>query len=515
MLLFLFKKKSIIMKKYFYTNISLILQFLFFPLLITAQSEKVKTSSESETCIDCHMYIHPGIISSWEASLHSKTTPAIGMNKKKLEKRISADSLPENLNNVVVGCYECHSLNTNQHADSFEHNGYNINVIVSSADCATCHPVEQEQYANNLMAHAYGNLMNNTVYKDLRESINGNYHYQKNEITVTAANAKTEEESCLYCHGTKTEVTGIETRETDFGELEFPIIEGWPNQGVGRINPDGSKGSCTSCHPRHSFSIETARKPHTCAECHKGPDVPAYKVYEVSKHGNIYSSKKDEYNFNNVPWVLGEDFEVPTCAACHTSLIVDAEGSKIADRTHQFNDRLSWRLFGVPYAHPHPISPETDKIVNQAGLQLPAELTGEYVSEFLISEEEQEKRNAEMQNICNNCHATSWTNAHFARLKNTIETTNQSTLAATQILLKAWELELAKGLDQNSSIFDEKIERNWTSTWLFYANSVRFTSAMGGGGDYGVFANGRYQLSEKIIEMQEWIELHKKIYKKK
>ncbi len=102
-----------------------------------------------------------------------------------------------------------------------------------------------------------------------------------------------------------------------------------------------------------------ARKPYTCSECHKGPDVPAYKVYEVSKHGNIFHSLGKDYNFDNVPWVVGKDFTAPTCATCHASLLVTPDQKVIAERTHQFNDRLAWRLFGVPYAHPHPVHADT------------------------------------------------------------------------------------------------------------------------------------------------------------
>lgn len=488
---------------------------LYFTTITVAQEKKIALSEETETCIGCHEYIHPGLISSWENSLHAKTTPALGLQKKKLERRISNETIDERLKNVAVGCYECHALHTENHADAFDHNGYTIHVVVSSNDCATCHSVEKQEYDKNLMAHAHGNLMNNPVYTDLRNTINSEYHFSDGNLSKTKANDNTEAESCLYCHGTKLEVKGLETRETDFGEMEFPVIAGWPNQGVGRINPDGSKGACTSCHPRHDFSIETARKPHTCSECHKGPDVPAYKVYEVSKHGNIYNSKKATFNFNHVPWVVGEDFTAPTCATCHASLLVDAEGTQIVNRTHQYNDRLVWRLFGVPYAHPHPIEADVSKIKNKQGLPLPTELNGEPAQEYLISKEEQNKRNEKLKNVCNSCHSASWTNTHFERLENTIAKTNETTVAATNILAKAWELELAEGLPQNASLFDEKIERDWTSVWLFYANSTRFTSAMGGGGDYGVFANGRYQLSEKIITMHEWLELHKKIYKKK
>ncbi|MBI5015357.1 MAG: hypothetical protein HZB55_07675 [Deltaproteobacteria bacterium] len=63
------------------------------------------------------------------------------------------------------------------------------------------------------------------------------------------------------------------------------------------MNPDGSKGARTACQARHQFSIEVARKPKTCSQCHKGPDVPAYAVYLVSKHGNVYESLEAKWDF--------------------------------------------------------------------------------------------------------------------------------------------------------------------------------------------------------------------------
>jgi hypothetical protein len=38
---------------------------------------------------------------------------------------------------------------------------------------------------------------------------------------------------------------------------------------------------------------------------------------------------------------------------------------------------------------------------------------------------------------------------------------------------------------------------------------------MSGGGDYGVFANGRYQLTNKIFYLKEWHEQQMKINMKK
>lgn len=500
------------MEKNIINFIVCILVFLFFINVVNANSgnDEMRVSPETEECLMCHMSLHPGIVTSWESSLHSKISPLQASLKDDLKKRVS--SLPEDsvLASHVVGCYECHSINTKKHSDSFEHNGYTINVVVSPDDCATCHQEEREQYSKNIMAHAYANLMENEVYQSFKSTITGSIKFDEGSFHFTDTNNLTDADACLHCHGTVLNVKGKEIRETDLGEMEFPVIEGWPNQGVGRINPDGSKGSCTSCHPRHDFSIETARKPHTCAQCHKGPDAPAYKVYKTSKHGNIYDSKKEKFNFSNVPWVLGTDFTAPTCAACHASLIVNTEGEVIAERTHQFNDRLSMRLFGVPYAQAHPISPQTHKIKNSSGLQLASDLDGTPASSYLINKEEQFLRDNKMKKVCNSCHSSSWTNNHFARLSSVIESSNEYTKVSTDLLIEIWN----SGYADNSNLFDENIERYWTEIWLIYANSIRLSAAMSGGGDYGVFADGRYQLTNKLIYMQEWLSNKQSLNKK-
>ncbi|MDO9585854.1 MAG: multiheme c-type cytochrome, partial [Syntrophales bacterium] len=205
-----------------------------------------------------------------------------------------------------------------------------------------------------------------------------------------------------------------------------------------------------------------------------------------------------------VPWTVGKDFTAPTCATCHASLIVNEEGDVIAKRSHQMNDRSAWRLFGLIYAHPHPLSPDTTIIKNKAGLPLPTELTGEPAAGYLIDKKEQEKRRASMQTICLQCHATSWVEGHFARLEKSILTTNQMTRTATDVILTAWKKGLAKGLDKKDSIFNEAIERMWVEQWLFYANSTRFASAMSGA-DYGAFADGRWHMAKNIQQMADWL----------
>jgi hypothetical protein len=383
--------------------------------------------------------------------------------------------------------------------------------VVSPDDCAVCHAVEASQYSRNIMSRAHGNLKGNALYQDLERNILGMPERAGAGLSFRDPDADAEAQGCLYCHGTKLAVTGTATRETDLGEMTFPIIEGWPNQGVGRVNLDGSLGSCSACHTRHAFSIETARKPYTCKECHVGPDVPVYKVYSSSKHGNIFHSVGDEWDFEPVPWTVGQDFTAPTCAVCHVSLVVKPDGDVVAERSHQMNDRIAWRIFGLVYSHAHPMNPNTTIIRNKDGLPLPTALDGTPAAEFLIDESERAQRRDKMKAVCLSCHGTSWVGEHFERYETTHETTNAATRIATGMLLDAWSRGHARGPSAGESPFDESVEQMWMDVWLFYANSIRFTSAMGGGGDYAVFADGHYAVAKRIKELREWLELREKL----
>ncbi|MFO7713654.1 multiheme c-type cytochrome [Desulfosarcina sp.] len=470
----------------------------------TAFGDAAPVSSATQECLDCHAIYHPGIVADWQKSRHAMTSPKTAMTVQGLQRRMSGSQVPDPLLENSVGCAECHTLRGGDHADTFAHNGYDIHVVVSPDDCATCHPVERAQYAQNIMALAEKNLSENTLYADLQRSILGTASVKPDQVHFVPANDLTRAEACYFCHGTRLRVTGTETRDTDAGELEFPVIAGWPNQGVGRVNLDGSRGACSACHTRHRFSIEMARKPYTCKACHVGPDVPAFKVYSASKHGNIFSSMQSGWDFNTVPWVIGEDIQAPTCATCHISLTVNTDGEVINPRTHQMSDRLGWRIFGLIYAHPQPKSPDTTPIRNKAGLPLPTDLDGSLAVDYLISADEAAARRTTMQRTCLACHDASWVNGHFERLDNTIVTSNQAVLTATGLITSVWEKGYAQGLAGGGSIFDEYIERCWSDVWLLYANNIRFASAMAGGGDYGVFEDGRYHLTKSILEMHAW-----------
>jgi len=471
--------------------------------LCCGSAEETVVSEATKECISCHESIHPGIVADWRRSRHSRTTPAQAIQKPKLQKRVSAGKAPDNLSGVVVGCAECHTLNADSHKDTFEHNEKKVHVVVSPKDCSTCHPDETDQFGKNLMSWARVNLLANELYQSLIKSINGLQSVAGINTMLSPPDDLTNADSCLQCHGTAIQVKGKETRDTDQGEMEFPLLSGWPNQGVGRLNPDGSQGCCTACHTRHQFGIEMARKPYTCSQCHKGPDVPAFRAYEVSKHGNIASSLGREWKFNEVPWKVGKDFSAPTCAACHMSLLVNGDGETVAERTHQVNDRLPWRILGLIYAHPHTKSPNTSKVRNRDGQPLPTTFSGEPAAEYLIGPQDMTSRRETLQKVCLSCHSREWVQGHWARLENTIKTTNEMTRTATDIMLKAWKEKVA---DDKESLFDEAIEKKWVEQWLFYANSTRFASAMMGT-DYGVFAEGRWYMSKNIQEMLDRFKL--------
>ncbi len=473
-------------------------------------------SDATAECLACHESAHTGIVQDWHNSRHSEVTPEQAMAVEGLSRKVSSPDVPETVKKVVVGCAECHTLRPDRHADTFDHNGYQVHVVVSPEDCAVCHSTEAKQFAQNLMSYAHTNLADNALYRQLETSVIGATKERNKRVIYTPADPLTAADACYYCHGTRLEVTGREVRDTETaGELEFPVISGWPNQGVGRINLDGSRGSCTACHTRHQFSIQMARKPHTCKECHVGPDVPAFPVYAASKHGNIQAAMDSRWDFQAVPWTVGEDFSAPTCGTCHISLLVNKDGDVVAERSHQMNNRLPWRIYGLIYAHPHPQSPDTTIIRNKDGQPLPTDLNGRFARKYLIDNKEMQDRKATMQKICLSCHSSAWVNGHWEKFEKAIETTNAEILTATKFMRDIWNSGLAEGLERGKNPFDEAIEKKWQLTWLFYANAIRFSSAMAGGGDYGVFAGGRYQMSLAIAEISDWYIMQSRLRQKK
>ena len=80
-----------------------------------------------------------------------------------------------------------------------------------------------------------------------------------------------------------------------------------------------TQNTCNSCHTRHEFSAVEARKPQTCATCHNGVDHNEFENYMLSKHGTVFQTRGDTWDWN-AP--LADALEkggmnAPTCQFCH------------------------------------------------------------------------------------------------------------------------------------------------------------------------------------------------------
>ena len=109
---------------------------------------------------------------------------------------------------------------------------------------------------------------------------------------------------------------------------------------IGKPNADGSIGNCTLCHTRHTSSVEVARLPSTCGQCHLGPDHSQIEIYTQSKHGVMFAAQQNLLNLKAPSDSLTtKDMFIPTCATCHMS------GLNGRGVTHDPSERLSYNLF--------------------------------------------------------------------------------------------------------------------------------------------------------------------------
>ncbi len=220
--------------------------------------------------------------------------------------------------------------------------------------------------------------------------------------------------ACMECHGSAVlpakpnAIVGLDAPYAKVYGTPDMVLLGWPNNGAGRINPDGSLGSCATCHTRHTFSISEARKPHTCGQCHLGYDHPQIEIYEESKHGNIYDSEGEEWNWSNLPWRPGIDFRAPTCATCHMSHLVDKNGKVIVAGTHDLGARLTWEIqakwsFGQTY-YPDPLNSGFAK--KRPDWKNPLTMGNAALSS-------PDNPRGRMMSVCKTCHSSDWVYSYF------------------------------------------------------------------------------------------------------
>ncbi len=399
---------------------------------------------EASICIECHKAEHPGIFADWAASRHA---------------------------NANITCYDCHKADETDPDVDKEHFKYYdeytrkygdkdfykvpISGVVTPKDCSRCHPDEAKQYSVSKHANTMEIIwkidpwLNDGMNSDLERA-----------------------SGCYYCHGTVLKMKD--------GQLD---PDTWPNVGVGRINLDGSKGSCTSCHTRHRFSLMEARKPEACGQCHLGPDHPQIEIYMESKHGDIYTAFGDEYNWTAAPgtWSAGVDFRGPTCASCHMS------GTGKVLTSHDVTERLAWELQAPLTVRPQDFKP------------FPAKTNWE-------------NERAKMKEVCKQCHGKTWVDGHFDKQDRVIEEYNEVYFKpAKQMLDDLYN----KNLLDKTRFFDEHLEVEFYELWHHEGRRARMGSAMMAP-DYAWW-HGFYECKNRynkyMEEARKLIEHNEKAYK--
>jgi hypothetical protein len=260
-----------------------------------------------------------------------------------------------------------------------------------------------------------------------------------------------------------------------------PVIHesSWPNTGIGRLNLDGSLGSCSACHSRHDFSPRRARQPENCGKCHLGPDHPQKEIYEESKHGVAFRDLKDHMNLNSTNWVLGKDYtQAPTCATCHMSGHL-RNGGKV---THNAGERISW-------TNRPPVSLLLDTSANG---EVITETDPEKRRELTVSSW-QEKRQA-MKHVCLHCHTEDYVNAFYKQYDEFVVNYNEKFAKPGQKIMAALlEQELITPVQ-----FDDEIEWTWFYLWHHEGRRARHGASMMAP-DYAHW-HGMYEVAERFYQ---------------
>jgi hypothetical protein len=374
-------------------------------------------SEEAQGCIQCHAEQSKGLVADWASSRHAHAN---------------------------VTCLDCHAAGPADADVSKVHLTFEktrISAVVSPKDCSRCHPDEAAQYAKSKHANTVEIMWKIDLW--LNQGLNS----ELERIT-----------GCFYCHGTVVKMEGGRFKENT-----------WPNTGIGRVNPDGSKGSCSSCHTRHKFSVVEARKPEACGQCHLGPDHPQIEIYEESKHGAIYHAEGDDWKWDSPPgmWTPGVDYRAPTCSVCHMS------GVSGVPTTHDVTERLAWETQAPLTVRPEDFKP------------WPAEGSN------------WKRERMKMERVCKACHSSTWVRGHFANFDDVVEAYNEIYYKpARKIIDDLYEKKL---LNKDKSL-DEKLELEMYALWHDEGRRARFGAAMMAP-DY-TWWHGFFELKKRFMEIE-------------
>lgn len=396
--------------------------------------------ADDEACVNCHAKINPGVVLQWRSSKHA----AAG-----------------------VQCSNCHEADKND-PDAYEHQGRTIATIVSPKDCGQCHDQEFQEQRGSHHAKA-GQILGSL----------------DNLLGEVAGGPPAVDAGCRQCHGSVVRLD----------DNHRPTADTWPNTGMGRINPDGSWGSCAACHARHEFSVRQARQPEACGKCHVGPDHPQIEVWNESKHGVMYHANRENMKLDSAEWRPGvEYFSGPTCASCH----MGAGGKQAV--THDVGERISWtlrpvistKLNMVVYAD----GDKEDVVGDNPKLPNPGDMfaLGNNPPRQVKAVVPWAERRARMQNICAQCHQASFVAGSYKQFDEVVVLYNDKFAKPGKAVMD--ELKATGKLTPVD--FDEPIEWTWYEIWHHQGRRARHGASMQGP-DY-TWWHGMYEVAKAFYE---------------
>jgi hydroxylamine dehydrogenase len=377
--------------------------------LVNRQRPRVETDQPGAAfvratgkCAECHTQQQYSVVHEYELSVHAQKG---------------------------VNCLDCHQPADRQ--EKVDHHGFVIGKSLTAANCRSCHePVYQQflrsRHAAPSWAAVYGDKDLSPEQVAYSEQFHPGSAKRAANALVALEGAAAVAGGCVSCHS------------------------------VGRPNRDGTIGTCTACHTRHTASVEVARLPTTCGQCHMGPDHSQLEIYEESKHGVLFQAQAKLLNLAAEPRKLTtRDMFVPTCATCHMS------GLNGLNVTHDPSERLSYNLFAEI----------TDKRPQYARAQ------------------------AAMKDMCRNCHSQTVIDRVYDQAEKVVESTNDKVKAARSII---------EGLRKDGVLsakpFQTPIDFAYFDLWHYYGRTSKHGAFMGGA-DF-VQWHGNYPLLKHTVEMQ-------------
>lgn len=356
----------------------------------------------SGKCAECHARLQYSVVHEFEMSTHARKG---------------------------VNCLDCHQPAAGQ--DKMDHHGFVIAKHLTAGNCRSCHEQEYQEFLRS--RHAAPSWAAIYGEKGLTaEQVMFSEQYQP-------GGTKRQPHPFVVAEGNSAMTSGCEQCHS-----------------IGKPNDDGTIGTCTACHSRHTSSVELARLPSTCGQCHMGPDHSQMEIYNESKHGVMFAAQRSILNLKAPPRLLTtRDMFVPTCATCHMSGI---DGLKV---THDPSDRLSWFL----------------------------------AAEISTKRPNYARAQAAMKQVCEQCHTAPTIDRVYAQAEQVVLSTNARVQHAKDIVAGLRAAGLVKGPP-----FSNPIDFLYFDLWHYDGRTSKHGAFMGGA-DF-VQWHGNYPMIQKTVELE-------------